>query len=127
MVVELDRDPNVYPDGNIVEVCYTSFLFARLHELWFQWPRVASQPLPQLDGFTIRRTGDVETKIRVIMYLEHSPEQFKIKDPLGFYFSRPSIQPDHVSNRAYFGSKRRQSDGRHTSTMELHKNTRFTR
>ncbi|EIW74788.1 SWI/SNF complex 60 kDa subunit [Coniophora puteana RWD-64-598 SS2] len=65
LIVELDRDPSVYPDGNIVE-----------------WP---SQPntQPPLDGFTIRRTGDVPTKCRVLMYLAQYPEQFKIAPELG--------------------------------------------
>uniref|UniRef100_A0A8H7XP97 DM2 domain-containing protein n=1 Tax=Psilocybe cubensis TaxID=181762 RepID=A0A8H7XP97_PSICU len=61
MVVELDRDTNVYPEGNIVE-----------------WPRAHGNHNPALDGFTIRRTGDSPTKIRVVMYLEHFPEQYKV-------------------------------------------------
>ncbi|KAF9007018.1 hypothetical protein BDQ17DRAFT_1389154 [Cyathus striatus] len=61
MIVELERDPTVYPDGNIIE-----------------WPRTAGPHNPPLDGFTIRRTGDVPTKVRVVMYLEHFPEQYKV-------------------------------------------------
>ncbi|KAJ7208464.1 SWI/SNF complex 60 kDa subunit [Mycena rebaudengoi] len=57
MIVELDRDATLYPDGNIVA-----------------WPRV---PNPPLDGFTIRRKGDVPTKVR------HYPEQFRIIPELG--------------------------------------------
>ncbi|KAH7882708.1 hypothetical protein F5I97DRAFT_1939301 [Phlebopus sp. FC_14] len=60
MVVELDRDPNLYPDGNIVE-----------------WPRPQGVQ-PPLDGFTVRRTGDQPTRIRIIMYLEQTPEQYKV-------------------------------------------------
>ncbi|CAK5273926.1 unnamed protein product [Mycena citricolor] len=61
LVIELDRDPNLYPEGNIVE-----------------WPRAAgAQNIPQ-DGFTIRRKGDVPTKVRVIIYLEHQPEQLRV-------------------------------------------------
>ena len=84
MVVELDRDTTLYPDGNIVEVCYRCLSYISECSLPFwQWPSASAHQLPQLDGFTIRRTGDAATKIRVIMYLEHFPEQFKIKDPLG--------------------------------------------
>ncbi|KAJ3507246.1 hypothetical protein NLJ89_g6411 [Agrocybe chaxingu] len=61
MVVELDRDPTLYNDGNIVE-----------------WPRAPGHHNPALDGFTIRRTGDTPTKIRIVMYLEHFPEQYKV-------------------------------------------------
>ncbi|KIK18232.1 hypothetical protein PISMIDRAFT_632311 [Pisolithus microcarpus 441] len=65
MVVELDRDPSLYPDGNILE-----------------WPR-AQGVQPALDGFTIRRTGDQPTRIRVIIHLEQNPEQYKINPELG--------------------------------------------
>ncbi|KAF9463399.1 SWI/SNF complex protein [Collybia nuda] len=61
MVVELDRDTALYPDGNIVE-----------------WPRAPGHHNPSLDGFTIRRTGDLPTKVRLILYLVHFPDQFKV-------------------------------------------------
>lgn len=32
MIVELDRDPHLYPDGNIVEVCCQGFIRAYLIE-----------------------------------------------------------------------------------------------
>ncbi|KAI0270603.1 SWI/SNF complex subunit [Gloeopeniophorella convolvens] len=64
MVVELDRDPALYADGNIVE--------------WHQGP---SQPV--LDGFTIRRTGDTPTKARVVLHLQQYPEQYKVQPDLG--------------------------------------------
>ncbi|KAJ8516988.1 hypothetical protein ONZ45_g5755 [Pleurotus djamor] len=66
MVVEMDRDPAMYQDSNIVE-----------------WPRAPGHQNPILDGFTIRRTGDVPTKIRIILFLEHFPEQFKVTPELG--------------------------------------------
>ncbi|KAF8064246.1 SWI/SNF complex protein [Lyophyllum atratum] len=66
MVIELDRDPTLYPEGNIVE-----------------WPRAPGHHNPSLDGFSIRRTGDAPTKIRVVMYLDHFPEQFKVLGELG--------------------------------------------
>ncbi|KAI0717672.1 SWI/SNF complex 60 kDa subunit [Cerioporus squamosus] len=63
MVVELDRDMVLYPEGNIVE-----------------WLRGANQPA--LDGFTIRRKGDAPTKIRIILHLEQQPEQYKVHPDL---------------------------------------------
>ncbi|KAI6002430.1 SWI/SNF complex 60 kDa subunit [Pisolithus orientalis] len=69
MIVELDRDPNLYPDGNI--------LGGKL-----SWPR-AQGVQPALDGFTIRRTGDQPTRIRVIIHLEQTPEQYKVSPELG--------------------------------------------
>ncbi|KAH9921644.1 SWI/SNF complex 60 kDa subunit [Fomitopsis serialis] len=64
LVVELDRDMNLYPEGNIVE-----------------WVRGPNQP--SMDGFTIRRKGDTPTKIRVILHLEQQPEQYKVHPELG--------------------------------------------
>ncbi|KAH9990368.1 SWI/SNF complex subunit [Russula vinacea] len=64
MVIELDRDPALYPDCNIVE--------------WHQSP---SNPI--LDGFTIRRTGDTPTKVRLILHLQQYPEQFRVLPELG--------------------------------------------
>ncbi|ETW79752.1 hypothetical protein HETIRDRAFT_477346 [Heterobasidion irregulare TC 32-1] len=64
MIVELDRDPALYPDGNIVE-----------------WHHGPAQPV--LDGFTIRRTGDKPTKIRLVMYLQQQPQQYKVHPDLG--------------------------------------------
>ncbi|OSX56971.1 hypothetical protein POSPLADRAFT_1186264 [Postia placenta MAD-698-R-SB12] len=66
MVVELDRDAALYPDGNIVEASLRG-----------------SPNQPQLDGFTIRRKGDTPTKIRVLLYLDQQPEQYKIHPDLG--------------------------------------------
>jgi SWI/SNF-related matrix-associated actin-dependent regulator of chromatin subfamily D len=65
MIVELDRDTTLYPDGNIVE-----------------WPRVLPAN-PPLDGFTVRRMGDQPTKIRIVMHLEHFPEQYRVQPELG--------------------------------------------
>lgn len=86
MVVELDRDPAVYPDGNIVEVrTFASSCRIPLSDpiLVFQWPWAQGQQNPIMDGFTIRRTGDVPTKIRIVLYLEHFPQQFKVAPELG--------------------------------------------
>lgn len=47
-----------------------------------KWPRAAVNN-PAMDGFTVRRTGDVPTKIRVMIYLEHFPEQYKVRPELG--------------------------------------------
>jgi len=64
MVVELDRDPTLYPDSNVIE--------------WHQ----SSSPTA-LDGFTIRRTGDSPTKVRLILHLQQYPEQFRVLPELG--------------------------------------------
>ena len=44
-----------------------------------------------MDGFTIRRTGDQPTKIRVVMYLEHFPEQYKVVPELGEFLNHCDV------------------------------------
>ncbi|KIY48606.1 SWI/SNF complex 60 kDa subunit [Fistulina hepatica ATCC 64428] len=61
LIVELGRDTTLYPEGNIVE-----------------WPRAPGAHNPALDGFTVRRKGDTATRIRIILYLNHSPPQYKV-------------------------------------------------
>ena len=46
-----------------------------------QWHQNPSHPI--LDGFTIRRTGDTPTKIRLILHLLQHPEQFRVLPDLG--------------------------------------------
>ncbi|KAI0070675.1 BAR-domain-containing protein [Panus rudis PR-1116 ss-1] len=65
MVIELDRDPAQYPEGNIAE-----------------FNRTANNNTP-LDGFTIRRRGDTLTKIRVVIHLDQQPEVYKVHPELG--------------------------------------------
>ncbi|KAF9265064.1 SWI/SNF complex 60 kDa subunit [Marasmius fiardii PR-910] len=66
MVIELDRDTKLYPESNIVE-----------------WPRATGSQNPLMDGFTVRRTGDTPTTMRVVIYLDHYPEHFKVAPELG--------------------------------------------
>lgn len=66
MVIEVDRDAKLYPESNVVE-----------------WPRATGSQNPLMDGFTVRRTGDSATTIRVVIYLDHYPEQFKVAPELG--------------------------------------------
>ncbi|KAI5118709.1 hypothetical protein M0805_004509 [Coniferiporia weirii] len=68
LVVDLERDPNLYPDGNTVE--------------WRHPQTLPQAGPPPVDGFAVRRTGDSPTKVRVTMYLEHSPDQFKVHPEL---------------------------------------------
>jgi len=63
MVVEFDRDPALYPESNIVE-----------------WHRFANQD--PVDGFEIKRLGDMAVKARVILHLEHTPEHYKVNPAL---------------------------------------------
>lgn len=65
----------------------------------FQWPRASGHHNPALDGFTVRRTGDAPTKMRIVMYLEHYPEQFKVLPELGTQFSASITAPTYRGHR----------------------------
>ncbi|KAL0566173.1 SWI/SNF and RSC complex subunit Ssr3 [Marasmius crinis-equi] len=74
LVVELDRDPKLYPESNIVE-----------------WPRATGSHNPVMDGSTVRRTGhDTPTNIRIVLYLDHYPEQYKVSPELALDVSKTS-------------------------------------
>ena len=40
-----------------------------------------------MDGFTIRRKGDATTKMRIMLYLEQQPEQYKLHADLGRFLT----------------------------------------
>ncbi|KAF8588121.1 SWI/SNF complex 60 kDa subunit [Ramaria rubella] len=63
VIVEFDRDPAIYPDGNIVE-----------------WRGTGSHA--EQDGFEIKRRGDVSVPARVILHLKRTPERYKLVEPL---------------------------------------------
>lgn len=48
-----------------------------------QWPRATGNQNPVLDGFTVKRTGDTSTTVRLVLYPEHFPEQYKVSPELG--------------------------------------------
>jgi SWI/SNF-related matrix-associated actin-dependent regulator of chromatin subfamily D len=56
-----------------------------------QWHQNPSHPI--LDGFTIRRTGDTPTKVRLILHLQQYPEQFRVLPELGMAFLGDSARP----------------------------------
>ncbi|KAH9916573.1 uncharacterized protein BXZ73DRAFT_105767 [Epithele typhae] len=59
MIVELDRDQTLYPDGNIVEVLGTG-----------------NEPTG-IGWVTIRRKGDMPVKMRIVIHLEQQPSNIK--------------------------------------------------
>jgi SWI/SNF-related matrix-associated actin-dependent regulator of chromatin subfamily D len=62
-MIELDRDSNLYPNGNFVE-----------------WHKSANQA--DVDGFEIKRHGDENVKVKVILHVDNSPERFKLSPEL---------------------------------------------
>ncbi|KZS95948.1 SWI/SNF complex 60 kDa subunit [Sistotremastrum niveocremeum HHB9708] len=63
LTVEMDRDPSLYGDANVVE-----------------WRR--NPGLPDQDGFEIKRRGDMSIAARVVLHLEHTPERYKLAPQL---------------------------------------------
>ncbi|KAF9200301.1 SWI SNF, matrix associated, actin dependent regulator of chromatin, sub d, member 1 [Haplosporangium sp. Z 27] len=63
VMIELDRDSNLYPNGNFVE--------------WHKSPSQAD-----VDGFEIKRHGDENVKVRIILHVDNSPERFKLSPEL---------------------------------------------
>lgn len=62
-MIELERDSNLYPNGNFVE-----------------WHKSANQA--DVDGFEIKRHGDENVKVKVILHVDNSPERFKLSPEL---------------------------------------------
>lgn len=96
IVVELVRDPSLYPAGeNIVEWHRPTPYVA---------PPSASMPVggensipgsgnaldaptipaaePALDGFEVKRTGTIPVKARIVIYLNHTPEKYALSPEL---------------------------------------------
>ena len=44
-----------------------------------------------MDGFTLRKTGDAPARIRIILYLNHQPSQYKLHPDLGGSHRWPSL------------------------------------
>ncbi|KAG2213649.1 hypothetical protein INT46_000824 [Mucor plumbeus] len=63
VVVELERDPSLYPEGNLIE-----------------WQNQANTP--DFDGIEIKRKGDVNVKAKIIINLESNPQKFKLSPAL---------------------------------------------
>ncbi len=84
-VVEIQRDQQLYPDGsNIVEWNRPTPTAAPLPP---GYPPGSEPPLTAsadvaLDGFEIKRKGSVPVKVRLALYLAHSPQRFALAPEL---------------------------------------------
>lgn len=105
--VEMDRDPTVYPDTNHVQWTDRGG-WGSYNAIGVCPPPVnkppgdtsatpsADNPMEGLNGFVLTRTGDVPTRLRVAIHLNHNPERIKVNAPLaaiiGIYEdTRPNI------------------------------------
>lgn len=64
IIVELDRDPNLYPEGNLIE--------------WQKQPNVTND----FDSIEIKRKGDMNVKSKIVLHLDSNPQKFKLSPAL---------------------------------------------
>jgi len=63
IVVKLDRDPNLYPEGNVIE--------------WHKQPGGTDN-----DGVEIKRKGDTTVNARILLEMDYNPPKFKLSPAL---------------------------------------------
>ncbi|KAL0143418.1 hypothetical protein V8B55DRAFT_1477373 [Mucor lusitanicus] len=63
VAVELERDPQLYPEGNLIE--------------WQKQPNT-----PDFNAIEIKRKGDVNVKAKIVIHLESNPQKFKLSPAL---------------------------------------------
>ncbi|RCI06164.1 SWI SNF, matrix associated, actin dependent regulator of chromatin, sub d, member 1, partial [Rhizopus stolonifer] len=63
VVIELERDLNMYPEGNLIE--------------WQKQPNV-----PEFDVIQVKRKGDIDVKANIMLHLDHNPQKFKLSPAL---------------------------------------------
>lgn len=89
----MDRDPNVYADSNHVQ--WTADPRWMSYNTFGQYPPANAKPTPTdtqpnttpaasapLDGFEVARTGDVPTRLRITIHLNHIPDRIKLSPQL---------------------------------------------
>jgi SWI/SNF-related matrix-associated actin-dependent regulator of chromatin subfamily D len=76
IIIELKRDEEIYPEGNTIE-----------------WEKRPGDP--ETDGFEVKRQGDSDTQVKILVYLDRHPEKFKLSPALGHLLD---IQMDTMSN-----------------------------
>lgn len=62
-MVKLDRDPNLYPEGNVIE--------------WHKQPGGTDN-----DGVEIKRKGDTTVNARILLEMDYNPPKFKLSPAL---------------------------------------------
>ncbi|KAI9015145.1 hypothetical protein BC832DRAFT_603883 [Gaertneriomyces semiglobifer] len=77
VIVELQRDKDLYPEGNVIE-----------------WHRTEGSP--HCHGFEIKRKGDTNVKAKIMIYLDCKPEKFKLSQPLARLLDIHTDSLNHV-------------------------------
>ncbi|CAO0798761.1 unnamed protein product [Mucor circinelloides] len=77
IIVELDRDPEVFPEGNITE-----------------WHKQANSL--DTDGVELKRKGDVDVNARIILVPDYNPQKYKLSAALAEIVSPPLAAKPHI-------------------------------
>ncbi|KAI8639262.1 hypothetical protein BD408DRAFT_435288 [Parasitella parasitica] len=77
IIVELDRDPEVFPEGNITE-----------------WHKQANSL--DADGVELKRKGDVDVNARIILVPDFNPQKYKLSAALSGIISPPLATKPHI-------------------------------
>lgn len=77
IIVELDRDPEMFPEGNIIE-----------------WHKQASAN--DTDGVEIKRKGDVNVNARIILVPNYIPDKYKVGPGLSDLISLKLATKPHI-------------------------------
>ncbi|KAL9931962.1 hypothetical protein V8E36_009277 [Tilletia maclaganii] len=114
MTVEIQRDQNLYPDSsNVVEWhrpvpqaaphISTALTIGQPGQSGVPGASGATEPPflatsePSLDGFEIRRLGSQPVKVRIVLYLAHTPEQYSLAPELAELLDlRQATRPDVI-------------------------------
>jgi SWI/SNF-related matrix-associated actin-dependent regulator of chromatin subfamily D len=104
--IEMDRDPSVYPDTNHVQWidrgnwgsynAIGAYVAGLNKQPGDSSTSGTENPAEGLNGFALTRHGDVPTRLRVSLHLNHNPERVKVNGQLaaiiGMYEdTRPNV------------------------------------
>ena len=76
VVVEIKRDESLYPNSNLVE--------------WNKTPGMS-----ECDGFEIKRSGDSDVPVKILLFPDYHPDKFTLSPPLSQLLD---IHTDTMSN-----------------------------
>ena len=63
ITVEIERDNELYPNSNLIH--------------WVKPPNC-----PEMDGFEVKRRGDAQVNLKILLYLDEQPERHKLSPGL---------------------------------------------
>ena len=74
----MERDPALYPESNHVQWDMDVRFAQPYDDLGRPTTTSATDPAQGLDGFSVTRPGDQNTRLRIMLHLNHYPERVKL-------------------------------------------------